>query len=224
MGGGYYITATGTGLGKTLLTAALTWQLRQAGQAVFAIKPMASGVTTLAGSDTDALLQAQQRPPADAPQVTPWMFAPPVSPHLVAPADLHPPHIVGFCQQALALAGTTLIEGAGGAFTPLLTGYTQADLLVDLQLPAVVVCGSYVGALSHTLATIEAMQGRGIAIASVCISETPDSPTTLAQTAVSLRQHLPQGIPVFTLPWISPKTEAPLWQQLPPMTGVLGNG
>lgn len=223
---GYFITATGTDLGKTMITAALVWQLRQQGKPVRAIKPMASGVSAGVESDTDELLAAQGLPVSAKATITPWSFARPVSPHLAAPATLQPADIVGFCEGALAQEGVTLIEGAGGVFTPLLHGYTQADLLADLNVPALVVCGSYVGAISHTIATVEALRARRLNIAALCISESEESATTLAETQAALHRHIAPSIQMFTVPRISLRTsrEVPIWQQVPPLTGVLCDG
>lgn len=225
---GFFVTASGTELGKTLFTAALTWQLRGQGRAVQALKPVISGFSAaeLAASDTGILLAAQGREVTlrEADAVSPWRFAAPVSPHFAAQqesAALTAQDILQFCRTALEKDGFTLIEGAGGAFSPLVQGYTQADLLQDLGIPAIVLVGSYVGAISHTLATVEAMQGRGISVAAVVVSESAQSATSLDDTRHALASHLKTAVPLFTVPRICPKNNAALWQQLPPLTGIV---
>lgn len=223
---GYFITATGTDAGKTLLAAGLAAQLRGQGKAVLAVKPVASGFTAdrLAESDTGILLAAQGREVslAEADAISPWRYARPVSPHLAAEGDesLSAEAVTIFCEAALMRGGMTLIEGAGGVMSPLVQGFTQADLLQRLGIPAVLVAGSYLGSISHTLTAVEALRARGIAIASLVVCDAPGGDVPLADTRNSIASHLPEPIPVFTLPRISPTTE-PAWRMLPPMTEVL---
>lgn len=224
----FFVTASGTELGKTLVTAALTWQLRDQKRQAF--KPVISGFDAahLDISDVGILLAAQDLPVTleSANHISPWRFSAPVSPHLAAQEEgssLSEKEILMFCEAAVAQDGITLIEGAGGAFSPLIEGYTQADLLKQLDIPAIVVVGSYVGAISHSLSTIEALLARGIVITAVVISESSASPTTLEQTHDALKTHLRQPLPLFTVPRISPKTNRPIWQELPPLTGILSH-
>lgn len=224
-GNAFFITATGTELGKTLITAGLAWQLRQQGRKVLAIKPVASGFTSLESSDTGILLAAQGREVTlhQTDAITPWRFAAPISPHLAAEQEestLTPKDILIFCETAIAQPCLTLIEGAGGVLSPLVQGYTQGDLLQELNIPAIVVAGSYVGAISHTLCTIEAMQARKIAVQAVVISASADSASSVEQTRHSIASHLKTAVPIFTIPRIAAKTSVPLWQQLPPLTGI----
>jgi dethiobiotin synthetase len=226
----FYVTASGTELGKTLVTAALAWQLHQQHRSVYAIKPIASGVdaTQLQRSDTGILLAVQGKEISleNANAITPWRFSAPVSPHLAATQQensLTAKDIRLFCESAIAQPSITLIEGAGGVLSPLVQGYTQADLLHDLSIPAIVVVGSYVGAISHSLCTLEAMQARGLQVAAVVISESENSATSLDETRCSIRSHMQMPVPLFTVPRICPKKDIPLWQQLPPLTGILDN-
>lgn len=226
-GNAFFITASGTEVGKTLVTAGLTWQLRQQGCAVQAIKPVASGfdAAALESSDTGILLAAQGREITlnEANAITPWRFATPISPHLAAMQEesaLTAGDILLFCESAVSQTHMTLIEGAGGVLSPVVQGYTQADLLHDLNIPAIVVVGSYVGAISHALCTIEAMQARGIKVQAVVISESANSPCSLGQTKQSIEGHMKTLVPLFTVPRISSKKNIPLWQQLPTLMGI----
>lgn len=229
--GGYFITASGTDAGKTLLTAALAWQLRAQGKAVLAVKPMLSGFdpADLAQSDAGQLLAALGRPVtlAEADAIAPWRFAAPVSPHLAARqegAAVTAEDITDFCRRALAHEGVTLIEGAGGAFSPLVQGFTQADLLQRLRIPALVLGGTYLGGISHLLATAEALLARDVPIAALVLCESAQGGASLEDTRAAVAAHLPVALPLFTLPRISPKTEAPLWQQLPALTRIIEHG
>lgn len=226
---GYLIAATGTECGKTLLTAGLLWQLRGAGSKAQAIKPVISGFdpAALAESDTGILLAAMERNVSleEAERVSPWRYARPVSPHLAGAGDasLSAKAITEFCAAALDTPAITLVEGAGGIMSPLAQGFTQADLAQALGIPVVLVAGCYLGSISHTLTAVEALRARNIAIAAIVISDAPDSTEPVEEIRASIASHLPQPLPVFTLPRISPKTE-PAWKHLPPLMEILPHG
>lgn len=226
---GYFISATGTDAGKTLLTAALVCQLLAKGKQAQAVKPVLSGFepAQLAESDTGVLLAAQGRPVtlAEADVISPWRYARPVSPHLAGQGDasLTAEAITAFCQAQLAQEGITLIEGAGGIMSPLVQGFTQAQLVQTLQIPVVLVAGCYLGSISHTLTAVEAMQARGIRLASIVVSDAPESTVDMEETRESIASHVDAALQVFTLPRISPKT-ASIWQHVPPITEVLNHG
>jgi dethiobiotin synthetase len=222
---GLFVSATGTGIGKTLVTALLTRQLRAKGRTVEALKPVISGygVDTAPESDTAELLRALDRPmsPEAVDAVSPWRFAAPLSPDMAAaregravPFD----ELVAFCR-APRPADHVLVEGVGGAFVPLDGGHLVADWIAALGMPALVVAGSYLGTLSHTIATLEALRNRHVFVAGVVISESEESPVPLAETRDSLVRFTP-GIPVLCLPRIAD------WRDAPDLTGLVppGNG
>lgn len=225
-----FITASGTGIGKTLVTAGLCWQLRQQGEQVRAIKPMISGfdAAKLEESDTGILLAAQGLDVslANADHISPWRYAEPISPHL---AVLHEndaitdENIEIFCQSFIAHEGWSLIEGAGGILSPLVQGFTQADLLQRLGIPVLLLGGSYLGSISHTLTAAETLLGRGIHIAAIIISESAEPGATLEETRAAVASHLSYPLPVFTLPRQSLTNKGALWKHLPPLTGIIGH-
>ncbi|MGB1540483.1 MAG: ATP-dependent dethiobiotin synthetase BioD [Rickettsiales bacterium] len=150
-------------------------------------------------------------------QISPWRFPAPVSPHLAGEID--PKALLDFCQTQIEQHPLTLIEGAGGVMTPLAERYTQLELMRELRLPVVLVTGSYVGTLSHTLTALEALKSAGVQVASIIVNESPDSATGLDETAQSLKAFMLFSCPVFTLPQISP-TNCP-WLHAPSLTEVL---
>lgn len=203
---GLFITATGTDSGKTFVTAALAHQLRQAGRRVRALKPVLSGFdpreTT---SDAHVLMAALgETPTVEALEtIAPWRFAAPLSPDMAAAREgktIDFAALVGFCQAALAdPQQTVLIEGVGGAFVPLDREHSTADWIAALGIPALLISGSYLGSLSHTIATAEALRGRGVAISTILINETPGSTVDMIDTQASLMRHVP-GCPIALLP------------------------
>ena len=121
----HFITSSGTGVGKTLVTAALVWQLRERGRSVRAIKPVISGFEpeTATESDTGILLAALGEKVTNEAieRITPWRFAAPLAPDLAASREgrtLKLADVVGFCREAAKVAegdgAALLIEGVGG--------------------------------------------------------------------------------------------------------------
>lgn len=215
---GYFITATGTDAGKTLITAGLAWQAAQAGKAVHAVKPVASGFdeSQWEASDAAKLIKATgaQLTHEALDASCPWRFFPPVSPHAVQENKLTLEEITDFCRQQLAKPGVTLIEGAGGIMTPLAQGVTQLDLLAGLRIPTVLVARNYLGAISHTLTALEAAQARDVHIGHIILNASEgDNAEALQQTAQAIRSHSRQPVRLSVLPWIA--TEENPWQYLP---------
>lgn len=212
----YFITGTGTEVGKTFVTCLIIRQLRalssRSGQAdrsckrVRAIKPVISGYGA-ERSDSRALAEALGLRWSEATEnrLSPWRFAAPVSPHLAAEREgrtVETEALLAFCRAAVADAGgdTLLIEGAGGVMTPVNDTLLTADWIAALGIPAVLVAGSYLGAISHTLTAYETLAGRGVPLAGAVIVESAESGVTLADTLGSLRRFLPASRPILELP------------------------
>ena len=181
-----FVTATGTEIGKTLVTAALCHQLRAAGRPVRALKPVLSGYdpATLADSDPGVLLASLGEAATEeaVAEITPWRFAAPLSPDMAAAREgrrLDLAEILAYCRAAAG--DPLLIEGIGGAMVPLNERHTVLDWIAELGAPALVVTGSYLGTISHTLTTLAAIRGRGVPIAGLVISESPGKPGALGR-------------------------------------------
>ncbi|MFE1601993.1 dethiobiotin synthase [Methylobacterium sp. ID0610] len=206
-----FVAGAGTEIGKTYVTAALTRALRAAGRPVVALKPVASGVPPLADpdfalSDTAQLLAAQDLPvrPETVSATTPWLFAAPLAPDLAAAREgrsLALADLVAWCREAIARApaGTAvLVEGVGGLMSPLTAEATGLAWLTALGLPALLVSGSYLGAISHALTAIETLRRHGVALVSVVVSETPGAPTPPETVAEAIARHA--GVRVLCVP------------------------
>lgn len=216
-----FITATGTGIGKTLVTSILTRQLRAQGKSVSALKPLISGFTeeTFQDSDTAELLRAMDRPvtPETIAEVSPWRFAAPLSPDMAAIREgrsIDFLKLIEFCGGP-ELTDHTLIEGVGGAFVPVGDNHTVADWIAEMDIPALVVCGSYLGTLSHTIATLEALANRRVTVTGIIISESPDSPVPLAETQATLGRFV-GTVEIACVPRVED------WSKAPDLTGLIG--
>lgn len=203
-----FVTATGTDIGKTFVTAGLAQSLRQRGRRISVFKPVCSGFDphNAAASDPALLLRAIDQEPSLAAieAIAPWRFAAPLSPDMAAAREgrvIDFASLRTFCKNAIETAeDVALIEGIGGLMVPLTAHQTVADLIAALSIPALVVTGTYVGSLSHTLTTLEVMRVRGIPRAGLVVNETPGSAASPDETLATLQNFTP-GTRMFALRW-----------------------
>ena len=183
-----FIAGAGTEIGKTYVTAALTRRLLADGVPVRTLKPLASGVPPLgdpafAESDTARLLAAQglAMDPETVAACSPWRFAAPLAPDQAAAREgraLALADLVAWCRGQIAAAeGVLLIEGVGGLMSPVTPEATGLDWLKALEIPALLVSGSYLGAISHALTACETLRLHGVPLLAVAVSESPGAPT-----------------------------------------------
>lgn len=202
----YFITSTGTGLGKTYLTCGLIESLRRRDITVDAVKPLISGfeIESAEDSDTGLILSALGLP-IDEPrirEISPWRFRAALSPDMAAQreglsVDRHA--LVEFCRSAMEMDdGLCLIEGAGGVMAPIAADYTNLDLIGALDVRIVLVAGTYLGTISHTLTACEALAARGREPWAIVLSESDDSPVAPGETAQSIGRFV--DAPIYLLP------------------------
>ena len=209
-----FVTASGTEVGKTFVTCALIGQLRARGWRVRALKPVVTGCGSAAGSpgDTELLLRALNLD-ADVERiarVSPWRFGEPLSPDMAAAreqASISLDELVRFCR-ANADADLTLIEGVGGVMVPLNDRHTVLDWIAALRMPALLVVGTYLGTLSHTLTAAGMLAARGVEIAGIIVNESPEQPVPAAETAGVIARFT-GDVPVRVLPRVDRPEDAP---------------
>jgi dethiobiotin synthetase len=208
-----FVTATGTDIGKTFVTTGLIAHYRKIGRTVDAIKPVVSGFTpdTHEQSDPARLLAALGSPPAmeEIERISPWRFAAPLSPDLAARREgrrIDYNQVVEFSRRAMmSRRGTLLIEGIGGVMVPIDDRHTVLDWMSLLRIPIILVAGTYVGTLSHTLTALDPLARRNLNVAAVVVSESEGSPATLADTVATLREFAPV-IDLVGIPRLPPGT------------------
>jgi dethiobiotin synthetase len=189
-----FVTGTGTDIGKTFVAAGLIRHWRAARRHVDALKPVATGFDPAEAekSDPGVLLTALGRPvtPAEIERVSPWRFAAPLSPDMAARGEgrsVDFSAVVELCRKALAANTDTLvIEGIGGIMVPLDSKHTVLDWMIALQIPLVVVTGTYLGSLSHTLTCLDVLARRGLVVKALIVNDTPDSAITHQSTSDTL--------------------------------------
>lgn len=209
-----FVTATGTEIGKTYVIEQLVRRWLQDGRNVQALKPVISGfdADNPEGSDAALLLRATGKSltRAEIDAMSPWQYAAPLSPDMAAalenkrvPFD----DVVAYCARAIAQAenqSTTLvIEGIGGVMVPIDEKRTVLDWIDVLKIPVILVCGSYLGSLSHTLTAVSVLRHRDISIDRIIVNETPESTVPLAEVSKTLARFV-QNVTIETLPFSPP--------------------
>ncbi len=180
---GLFVTGTGTGVGKTLVSAALLAAMRAAGEPVRAHKPVVTGLAEPPGQwppDHELLALAAGMTPEE---VAPLRFDPPVSPHLAATLagqNIDPAAIVAGARAGSQ--GTLVVEGVGGLLVPLAERFSVRDLAVELGLPLVIAAAPGLGTINHTLLTIEAAKAVGLKVAAVVLTPWPSEPSQMEQS------------------------------------------
>jgi dethiobiotin synthetase len=222
---GLFITGVGTGVGKTLVTTILGHQLRQMSLRVIALKPVVSGyVEGDPESDPAMILRSLGIAPTTEAiaAITPWRFAAPISPHLAARREgrsVSREEVVRFCREAGGDARSIrLIEGTGGLMSPMTSDATCLELIADLGDPVVLVTGTYLGALSHTLTALEALRGSDATVRGIVVSESADS-MGLLETIEALRAFGAAEQPILPLPRLAGDPPS-RWRDAPPLTRI----
>ena len=167
MHNGLFITGTDTGCGKTEITLGLMHALQQRGETVVGMKPVASGAQpTAEGLRNEDALRIQRQGSREIPyaQINPFVYEPPVAPHLAAEASGLPidPQVVREGFEVLSgQADRVVVEGVGGWLVPLGSTLTLADLAVRLQLPVILVVGLRLGCINHALLSAAGIRQSG---------------------------------------------------------------
>ncbi len=203
-----FVTSSGTGVGKTFVTARLAAGLARRGRRVTALKPVLSGFDPAdPTNDARVLLAACGRAEtmAEIEKIAPWRFAAPLSPDMAAAREgrrIDPAALVDWCRRAMARNDhdLLLIEGVGGVLVPLAEDFRVADWIAALGVPALLVLDSALGALSHGFAAFEALRTRAIPVAGVVVSESPVQPVPLEETVAAFARFI--DAPVLPLPRI----------------------
>ena len=190
----YFVTSTGTDIGKTFVTAGLIRYLRESNQPVAALKPVVSGYdsSVVETSDPAVLLTALgRRVTADEiAQIAPWRFRAPLSPDLAAAREgrnIDFDKLIAFSRAAIAATtGLLFIEGVGGIMVPLDSRRTVLDWMATLQIPLLLVVGGYLGTISHTLTALDVLAQRRLTIAAIVVSERARDAVELDETVASI--------------------------------------
>lgn len=197
--GGLFIVGTDTEVGKTFVACRLTELLVERGMKVGVYKPVASGSEDSQPSDAE-LLRAAAKQDCDLKHVCPQQFAAPVAPPIAAAMEgreVDEALLVTGANWWLGRCDLLLVEGAGGALSPISTNQTVLDLAVQFGFPLLLVVADKVGAVNHTLLTLEAAHKRGLRVEAIVLNPLPSSPATQTSNR-KLIADFSSGIEIFS--------------------------
>lgn len=206
----YFVTGTDTGVGKTMVSAAILHAARAMGKRTLAMKPIASGCerTQEGLRNEDALmLQEAISEPLAYELINPVALEPAIAPHVAAEqAGRHitADRLVGFCRGLqIRPADLLLVEGAGGWRVPLNDRETYAEFPRLLQMPVILVVSLKLGCINHALLSAEAIRNDGLALAGWVANRAEPEPMACEQDTLNyLVNHM--GTPCLgILPWMA---------------------
>jgi dethiobiotin synthetase len=225
---GLFVTGTDTGVGKTVLAAAIAASLAEGGSRVAVFKPALTG-TEESGPPDDLLLAASAHSEQRRGEVAPYRFAPPASPHLAAEwagVRIDPALLRDRARAAAGGADALVVEGVGGLMVPLDRDYLVLDFAADLALPVVIAARPGLGTINHCLLTIAAARSAGLELAGVVFTPWPEEPSEIERSNLETVGRLAH-VEVATLgerytgPPVTPARELPIerWMGRPaPLT------
>jgi dethiobiotin synthetase len=200
---GVFVTATDTGVGKTLVASALVKCLTQCGIDVGVMKPIETGVSqsTRAQSDGARLRKAAgTRDPTI--EVCPYVFRLPTAPLSAARAEGKTVQMATILRTFRSLRQKhtfMVVEGAGGIYVPVTPALNLLDLIYKMRLPVIVVGRSGVGGINHALLTLHALRDQNIPVVALVLNQQRPVRTKIAraqeESTVNLLRYL-AGVPV----------------------------
>jgi len=181
---GIFVTGTDTGVGKTVVSAALAWALKQSGKRVAVMKPLQTGTDSAGLMDIEFV---QRVLGTDYPldEVCPYRFPHPLAP-LVASSligekvDLE--RIRSAFHKLISNHDVVVVEGAGGLLVPITQDYLMSNLAFDLGMPILIATRPSLGTLNHTLLTVESAKARGLKVLGIVINQFPSNPGLAERT------------------------------------------
>ena len=185
---GIFITGTDTGVGKTVVTAALATCLKNKGLDVNIIKPFQTGTECGGIMDAEfvhrvAGLEYDQR------TASPIELKKPLSPYAasrIESVEIKLQPVIEQVKSSIGKNEVTLVEGAGGLAVPIMEDFYMSDLAADIGLPLLIVTRPGLGTLNHTTLTVEYARSRGLRILGIVVSDFPEKPDLAQKTNLPL--------------------------------------
>lgn len=202
---GLFITATDTDVGKTVITGVIAAALKGRGLGVGVMKPLASGGIPdqegkLVAEDATFLMQAAGFPESERLAVNPLCLGPALTPAVAAKisgVEVDMPAIIGAYHELTKRYEPVLVEGVGGITAPLWQDYLLVDLMVELDLPVIVVTRAKLGAINHTVLTVAYARSRGLQVAGIIINGWNEEEIGILETSNEEYMTRLTGIPIL---------------------------
>ena len=206
---GLFVTGTDTGVGKTLISAALLRYARRLGLVPIPFKPAETGC---APDPADAgVLWRAAAPPIGEAEVCLYALRLPVAPLAAAQAEgvrLDPQQIAARATTLAAKGDLLLVEGAGGLLVPYAEGVTGLDLAKQLGLPLLVVARTALGTVNHTALTLREAARNDVPVAGLILNRTPGSAGPQEAANAALIAALTGRLAMGTFPTLPPAAAA----------------
>jgi dethiobiotin synthetase len=197
MKAGFFVTGTDTGVGKTLVSAALLERFKARGLRSAGMKPVAAGCEQGRNEDVEALAAAGS-PGIERRHICPYLFGPPIAPHIAA-CEAGVKIDLGAIERAFAAlaaqADVVVVEGVGGFRVPLGERDDAGELARRLGLPVILVVGLRLGCLNHALLTRDAIASTGLALAGWVANRIDPRMARVEENIETLRRRL--GAPLL---------------------------
>ena len=183
-----FVTGTDTGIGKTYVAAGIAAALRRRGASVGVMKPFTAGAPEVAAAggrdsgpdgyavDDDAAVLGDAAGSSDDPPhlVCPYRYSMAASPYTAWMRGGEPKpdinRVLECYEEIEGMHDVVVVEGIGGVMTPILRSYSVADLIADMGIPAVVVCSDVLGAVNHTIMTVDACRRSNVTVRGIVIN------------------------------------------------------
>ncbi|MGF1509892.1 MAG: dethiobiotin synthase [Myxococcota bacterium] len=197
---GVFVTSTGTDIGKTYVACGILRESRRRGWRLVPRKPVVSGfeVEDWGSSDPGQLMGAAGLSKDDLQNVSPLRYRAPLAPEIAARLEGRS-YTFQEVVQASRSSGPTLVEGVGGIMVPVEGTLTVLDWIEAVDLPVVMVVGSYLGTLSHTLTAWAVLRQKGPRPACIVIAESREPALSLEETREALMPFVDDA-PIFLIP------------------------
>lgn len=203
-----FITGTDTGVGKTLVSAALVRAMAATGPRVTGMKPVAAGAERHDGvwrNEDVEMLFAAGNAGTTREDICPCLLPDPMAPHIAAEragVPIRVADLVAAYHRLAARADAVVVEGVGGFCVPLGEDGGTADLARALALPVVLVVGLRLGCLNHAVLTAEAVAARGLPLAGWIANTIDPRMAELDRNVLALERLIPAPC-LGRIPWLT---------------------
>ena len=204
----YFVTGTDTGVGKTLVSAALLHALAKTGLRVTGMKPIAAGAELIDGelwNEDVAMLAVASNTNLPRELTTPYLLSEPAAPHIAAQLEhvsLDIQRLLDCYQQIVQQSDCVIVEGVGGFCVPINDDVDTADLAVKLGLDVVMVVGLRLGCINHALLTAEAIKARGLNLVGWVANQIDVNMSNQQANLQALEQRLSAPL-IGVVPWMA---------------------
>jgi dethiobiotin synthetase len=189
----WFVVGTDTEVGKTFATCALLLLLRKRGYRAIGMKPVAAGVDADGKNEDVERLTAASSVAAPRELINPYLFEPPIAPHIAADEAgiaIDIGRIVTAFGHLRGMADAVLVEGVGGFRVPLGRQSDTADLAERLALPIVLVVGMRLGCINHALLTCQSIAARRLTLAGWIANRIDPAMPRFDENLAALRERI----------------------------------